>query len=344
MKKKRPIPNPHDAFFRRIFGRPEVAAEFFRLYLPPEVAERLDLSWVKLEDASFVDEKLREHFSDLLFRVGLKDGGEAFIYILLEHKSAPDERVALQLLRYVAQAWDRLPAPLPLIVPVVVYHGAKPWRVEKSLSGLFDPMAKDRVWRRYLPDFEYYLCDLSRYSDEELKGAEGLSAALKLLKHIFRRDLSAKLPDVFIETVRDLPEQRAQEQMTTMVSYLTESQRITEAQISEALYISKTEGGPMEDVLERIVKKHFPKFYRQEGAAEFALRQLRFKVGALDQEIERRIRALPMGKLTQLGESLLDFESRDDLEKWLRRNSPAAKRARRGNGAKSQSRKKAKAK
>lgn len=96
----------------------------------------------------------------------------------------------------------------------------------------------------------------------------------------------------------------------------------------------------MEDALERIVKKHFPKFYRQEGAAEVVAHQLRSLIGELDQPTKDRIRALPVDKLTRLGESLLKFESKDDLEKWLRRNAPAPKRARRANGTKSQARKK----
>ncbi len=96
MRKQKRVPNPHDAFFRRTMQNPRTAAEFFRLYLPALIVARLDLSRVALEDVSFVDEKLREHFPDLLFRVGLKDGGEAFIFILLEHKSRPDERVSLQ--------------------------------------------------------------------------------------------------------------------------------------------------------------------------------------------------------------------------------------------------------
>ncbi len=41
-----------------------------------------------------VDEELRQYFSDMLFSVKLKQGGEAFIYILLESLlGAPRERV-----------------------------------------------------------------------------------------------------------------------------------------------------------------------------------------------------------------------------------------------------------
>jgi hypothetical protein len=84
MRKKKQIPNPHDAFFRQTLQRPGVAAEFLRLYLPEDIVAQLDLSRVTLEDGSFVDEKLREHFSDLLYRVGLRGGGDAFVFFLLE--------------------------------------------------------------------------------------------------------------------------------------------------------------------------------------------------------------------------------------------------------------------
>lgn len=134
------VPNPHDTFFKRTFARLEVAAEFLRHYLPAEVAGLLDLTQLTLEKDSFVDAKLRQHFSDLLYRVGLKEGGAAYVYILLEHKSAPEEWVALQLLRYLAQAWEQLrragSARLPLIIPVVCYHGAVPWRVGLRLRDL----------------------------------------------------------------------------------------------------------------------------------------------------------------------------------------------------------------
>ncbi|MBV8806204.1 MAG: Rpn family recombination-promoting nuclease/putative transposase, partial [Sinobacteraceae bacterium] len=50
-----------------------------------------------------MDEELREHLSDVLFRVQLKTGGDAFAYVLVEHKSVPDPGARLQLLRYVVR-------------------------------------------------------------------------------------------------------------------------------------------------------------------------------------------------------------------------------------------------
>ncbi len=126
MPRRKRVPNPHDAFFRRMLSKPAVAVEFLRHYLPPAVRATLDLTAVQLDETVFTDQKLRHHAADLLFRVALLDGGEAYILVLLEHKSAPDERVALQVLRYAVLKWDRMPLPLPLILPVVVYHGATP--------------------------------------------------------------------------------------------------------------------------------------------------------------------------------------------------------------------------
>jgi predicted transposase/invertase (TIGR01784 family) len=93
------IRNPHDLFFRKTFSRIEIAHNFIENYLPAEVVAAVDLETLKLQKDSFIDEELQEHFSDLLYQVQLRDGSEANVYFLLEHKSSPDVLVAFQLLR-----------------------------------------------------------------------------------------------------------------------------------------------------------------------------------------------------------------------------------------------------
>ena len=60
--------NPHDAFFKQYLGYPHVAADFLRQHLPAEVVQLLDLTQLQLQKDSFVDEQLRSHFSDLVYR------------------------------------------------------------------------------------------------------------------------------------------------------------------------------------------------------------------------------------------------------------------------------------
>ena len=70
---------------------------------------------------------LQEHFSDLVYEVGLRNAGRAYICVLFEHKSYVDSLSALQVLRYMVQGWEyslRQQAQLWPVIPVVVYHGA----------------------------------------------------------------------------------------------------------------------------------------------------------------------------------------------------------------------------
>ena len=75
-----------DKFFKAALTQPDAARSFLRDYLPAAVAETLDLSRLQLIKDSFVDEALQEQFSDLLYEVGLRDGGQAYVCVLFEHK------------------------------------------------------------------------------------------------------------------------------------------------------------------------------------------------------------------------------------------------------------------
>lgn len=75
----------HDAFFKRALSDPELAGTFLREYLPSELVDFLGPEVPVVIHGSFVDEELRQHHSDLLFRMQLRSGDDAFAYILMEH-------------------------------------------------------------------------------------------------------------------------------------------------------------------------------------------------------------------------------------------------------------------
>ena len=84
------ISNPHDRFFKETFSRIESARDFVLYYLPPEVTALLDLESLEATKDAFVGKDLRERFSDLLYRINLRQGRQAYIYLLFEHKSSPE--------------------------------------------------------------------------------------------------------------------------------------------------------------------------------------------------------------------------------------------------------------
>ena len=96
----------HDRLFRAGLSNPAAAAAFLIDRLPPEVAERIDWSTLKLEPGSFVDPDLRLSESDLLFSAKA-DGCDIGIYVLFEHQSTRDPRLPMRLLRYKVGIWHR---------------------------------------------------------------------------------------------------------------------------------------------------------------------------------------------------------------------------------------------
>jgi predicted transposase/invertase (TIGR01784 family) len=94
------IPNPHDLMFKAVFGQPEHARGVLRAIVPVALAEALDWSTLTLQPGSFVDAALRHQYTDLLYAATWRDGGEALMYLLFEHQSAPptEGRMAERLL------------------------------------------------------------------------------------------------------------------------------------------------------------------------------------------------------------------------------------------------------
>ena len=186
----------HDLLFRALLDDPVRAGILIRDYLPADIAARLgDEPPVPL-DGSFVDRTLTPSWVDRLFSVRLRDGGTLLIYVLLEHKSAPDPEVGVQLLGYLAEIWRRLDrqrleqggavgSDRPPIVPLVIYHGAREWTVPLSFG---ETVAAYPALRPYLPDFRYALLDLGRLPDERLSDQRVARGGLRVLKYSHRPD------------------------------------------------------------------------------------------------------------------------------------------------------------
>jgi predicted transposase/invertase (TIGR01784 family) len=298
-----------------------------RYYLPEDFVETLDLTDLEIVKESFIDEELRQYFSDLLIKVRLKQGGEVFIYILLEHKSSPDDMVALQLLVYLAQIWRpnlrTRTKPLPLVFPVVFYHGDKEWNVSRSFQSLFDFTGLEAL-RELTPEFKHLLCDLSKL--EVTAGGPRLRAGLTTLKYVFSAELTSRLREIF-ETIKQLPEALIMEYIETVLTYLSpKTGKISpETAIAEIeVVFPDKEGSIMQSLAETWIQEGMEKGLEkgeQKGVAKQTLRMLHRKFGILEAELQERIRSLAIEQLENLGDALLDLQSKESLLAWLQTNA-----------------------
>ncbi len=111
----RMIPNPHDALFKVVLGKPEHARGMLRAVVPPVLAEALDWQTLTLRPGSFVDAALKHQHTDLLYAATWRDGGEALVYLLFEHQSTPPTEglMVYRLLRYQDRIWEHWRADHP---------------------------------------------------------------------------------------------------------------------------------------------------------------------------------------------------------------------------------------
>jgi predicted transposase/invertase (TIGR01784 family) len=118
-----------------------VARDFLEEYLPEIIQNCVNLQTLKLSQNNYVDEDLNAFSSDILYEVQLNDNRAAYFYLLLEHQSSVDSLMPFRLLTYMVRIWqDHLDQmgekTLPLIYPIIFYHGREPYYGSRSLSEL----------------------------------------------------------------------------------------------------------------------------------------------------------------------------------------------------------------
>ena len=226
--------NPHDHFFSKAFAQPALVRDFINAYLPATITNQLDLATLTLQSASFVDEALDEHFSDMLYRVQSVDDKPVHIYFLFEHKSYPERWVAYQLLRYMLEIWDQWltelrelrktqpsggkePLMLTPIIPVVVYHGDKQWQVAHQFSALIDAPS---AWLQWMPAFEYLINDFSTAANTAIVGTAMTRFVLRLLRHAREQTLLDHLPDILTELTHFADSEMVLHLLTIGITYM----------------------------------------------------------------------------------------------------------------------------
>jgi predicted transposase/invertase (TIGR01784 family) len=195
---KKRIAHAHDRFFRMMMSEKRVSKEFFEAHLPPALLEVTDLNSLELVSPSHIDELRNESIADMLFKTKI-DGHDAYLNLMVDHQSSPDELMPFRTLRGQITGIDTHMREtgsnrIPLVVPVVVYHGKAPWKYSTDVRDLVDA-PRELVEQYFLKPFT--LIDLSKIEDEALKQKAWASVLDLTLKHIRAKDMLPYLKDIF---------------------------------------------------------------------------------------------------------------------------------------------------
>ena len=224
------LPTPHNNFFQYAFSHPAAARNLIELHLPADLVQILDLDSLELQKDSFVDDELRDSFSDMLYSIRLsgqdlsgQDGEpvEGQVYLLLEHKSQSDPMTCFQLLRYIVRIWEqrlRKGQSLCPVFPLVIYHGQEAWsapvRLEELIGGpdvLFEHGVR----------MAYPVVDIGQIPDELLATDPFLQSVLGLLKYSRKRNFEDKL-EFFLRCLLEIGTAELQtEHLDAVLVYVT---------------------------------------------------------------------------------------------------------------------------
>ena len=214
--------NPHDKFFKESLSNLETAKGFMKNYLPQDLLKLLDLDNIMIEKDSFIEKELEEFFSDILYKVNLQ-GQEAYLYFLFEHKSYPYQKITLQLLKYMVKIWElklkqKEDQKLPLIIPMVIYHGQRKWNIGLKLSDMIEDIPDGL--EIYLPDYKYLLYDLSHYSHQDIRGEGELRVFLEILSSFFRDDFEERFKEALLVLEKLRKQEKGIEYFETVIRYI----------------------------------------------------------------------------------------------------------------------------
>jgi Putative transposase, YhgA-like/Domain of unknown function (DUF4351) len=316
----------HDAMFKTVFSNPVLAAQELCAVLPPALVACVDWSVLTLEPTSFVDAAFRQHISDLVFLGRFLEGGD-MIFWLLEHQSAEDWWVLERVIETKGMMWAswrrRHPEArrLPVIVPVVIYNGPRPWRAPRDMHALYGLSAElGAALGPHVLSCTLIIDDLCAVDDEALRSRRmDASGRLSLfaLARAARKDFLDRLSgweSVLCEAVAS----GGTERILPFVIYTTQVHRHTDPDMIRrriAAALGPTQENAMQFFYDIVVQEGYEKGRKEglDGQRAMLLRLLGRRFGALPELIATRVAAATPPELERWSDRVLDAASLDDV-------------------------------
>ena len=212
----------HDRFFKQVFSYLKVMREFIEQTFPEYIVKILNLNTLVNDANSYIDEKLKENFSDLVYTCHSKNNIELKIALLFEHKSDVVDYPDFQIMNYtnkIGDSCEKMGSKRILVLPIIFYHGNQKW-IKRQLYEYYGNL--DEELRCFVPKFDYILIDISTISDEKIHKYKlyELQISLFLFKYIFKKEELKQKFDFFFEKNKQLTKDE-EGFMVTFLEYLS---------------------------------------------------------------------------------------------------------------------------
>ncbi len=313
----------HDELFKSLLKTGRVLRDFFEAFLP-RVYRFIDFDHIEFVDQERFTYRGERRTGDLLVKTRFRGEDAAFL-IHLEHEAQSHRDLPRRMLEYFILDWRQYGLP---VYPIAVLSHRE--FDSASLRPLQMTIRGDQIL-----DFRFAVIDLARL--DARRYVKKLNAAAMALSARMRVDPDARVSlavDFFRNTVR--------------VQWLPKELDVVSRFFFAYQEFTGEEGLKLHEKLSRIRNMDIPKEVfrrnpilrlgiaegrregerkgklegklegRHEGEADLVLRLLTRRLGPLPPLQTQAIRKLALRRVEELGEALLDFQTRTDLSRWLK--------------------------
>jgi hypothetical protein len=318
----------HAGLFQVVLARAGDLAGELQSLLPPEIGGKLDFDTLQPVAGSFLDAGNALRAVDSLHRLRFA-GREALLYVVFTLTDTPPACLPLLLFSCLTRIWERRlceqpDAPLPLVLPLVVYQGERRWRGPRSFCELLDVDLPSWVAiAPLIPDFEFLLDDLAGAGAAALRARTRLSPFARLSLFLLQR--ARRSPDLVPELAgwsevlsALLRAPAGADELALLLQYMLFVSDVSPRRLGQLLRARV--GAPAEQIMvttaEKLIAQGRAEGEREgrargeaEGRAATLLTLLAVRFGVLEPEHRQRIRSAPSEQLARWTERLLEVEA-----------------------------------
>ena len=206
-----------DNSYKELFDNPEVFIQFIKHFSNVPLLNNIKAEDIEDYTNRYVPLFLEEKDADSIKVVKIKE--DIFVITMIEHQSEICYNMSCRMLWYMVLIWNewikqkekedkgstiRKDFKLPPILPIVYYTGTDTWSAEINFS---NSVYLCKEFYKYIPNFNYELVPLNKYTIEDLMKYEDILSFIMILDKIKKptqiKEILEKITEEYINKVNE---------------------------------------------------------------------------------------------------------------------------------------------
>lgn len=206
-RKDPPVHHVHDYGYKILFSNVTIFRQLLETFVDQPWVKELDFSEAETVNSSFISKSYKKTESDIIYKLKLKNGKDAYVYVLLEFQSSVDRFISVRILNYLTSLYvslirsGQIKDKLPPVFPILLYNGDPKWTAPDNVADLVE---HHEVLGDYGIGFKYLKIIENEYTHKHLLQIQNIVSTLFLTENHYRlEELEKELIELFQKEDRE---------------------------------------------------------------------------------------------------------------------------------------------